>query len=232
MLDSLAVDPFADQLLLAAHVVDQPLDRFGEVRHRPGRGLVRAAIRDHLAQPLDRGMDVRAARRGRDRGLDAEIAHRGGEPVLQVGVEAVLRLAGLQVEKSQHQRSGEAEQRRGERNPHAAQRRRQALLEGFEHRAGVAADLQALDHLADRADRLDQAPEGAEQAEENEQAGHVARHVAGFVEPVGDRIHHAAHGLRRHRHAADPVAQDRRHRRQQHRRHAPRRGRDRRAGSC
>ena len=29
MLDSLAVDPFADQLLLAAHVVDQPMDRFG-----------------------------------------------------------------------------------------------------------------------------------------------------------------------------------------------------------
>ena len=97
-------------------------------------------------------------------------------------------------------------------------RRRQALLEGVEHGAGVAADLEALDHLADRADGLDQAPEGAEQAEENEQPGHVARHVARFVEPVGDRIHHAAHGLRRHRHAADPVAQDRRHRRQQHRR--------------
>ena len=59
MLDRLAVDPFADQLLLAAHVVDQPLDRLGEVRHGPGRGLVRAAaFRDHLAQPLDRGLDL------------------------------------------------------------------------------------------------------------------------------------------------------------------------------
>ena len=67
-------------------------------------------------------------------------------------------------------------------------------------------------------DRLDQAPEGAEQAEEHQQAGHVARDVARLVEPGGDRIEDAAHQLRRHRHAADAAAEDRRHRRQQHRR--------------
>ena len=67
-------------------------------------------------------------------------------------------------------------------------------------------------------DGLDQAPERAEQAEEDEQAGQVARHVARLVEPGGDRIEDAAHDLRRDRHAADAVAEDRRHRRQQHRR--------------
>ena len=67
-------------------------------------------------------------------------------------------------------------------------------------------------------DRLDQAPEGAEQAEEDQEPGQVAREVACFVEPGGDRVENAAHQLRRHRHAADAAAEDRRHRRQQHRR--------------
>ena len=91
-------------------------------------------------------------------------------------------------------------------------------LQRVEHVAGVAADLEVLDHLADRADGLDQAPEGAEQAEEDQQAGHVARHVARLVEAGRDRIEEAAHHLRRDRHAAGAVAEDRRHRRQQHRR--------------
>ena len=39
-------------------------------------------------------------------------AHRGGEPVFEVGIEAVLRLARLQVEEAQDQRAGKAEQRR------------------------------------------------------------------------------------------------------------------------
>ena len=53
MLHGLAVDPFADQLLLAAHVVDEALDRFGEVRHRPGRRLVRAALGGNPARLRD-----------------------------------------------------------------------------------------------------------------------------------------------------------------------------------
>ena len=69
-----------------------------------------------------------------------------------------------------------------------------------------------------RPDGLDQAPERAEQAEEDQQAGHVARDVARLVEAVGDRVQDPAHGLRRHRHAAHAVAQDRLHRREQHRR--------------
>ena len=122
----------------------------------------------------------------------------------------------MQVEKAEDQRAGQAEQRRRKRNAHAAERRGQALLEGVEQRAGVAADLQPLDHLADRADGLDQAPEGAEQPEEYQQAGHVAGNVAGLVEPRGDRIQQMPHGLLRDLHPPGALAaEDRRHRRQQ-----------------
>ncbi len=145
-------------------------------------------------------------------------AHGGGEPVFEVGIEAVLRLARLQVEEAEDQRSGEAEQRGRERNAHAAERRGQAFLQRVEQRAGVAADLQPVDHLADRADGFDQAPEGAEQAEEHQQAGHVAGDVAGLVEPGGDRIQQMPHGLLRDRHPPGALAaEDRRHRRQQRR---------------
>ena len=65
-------------------------------------------------------------------GLAGIFAHRGGEPVLEVGIEPVLRLARLQVEKAEDQRAGEAEQRGRERNAHAAKRRGQTLLEGVE----------------------------------------------------------------------------------------------------
>ena len=164
--------------------------------------------------------------------VDAEIAHGGREPVLEIGVEAVLRLAGLQVEEAEHQRAGEAEQRGRERNAHAAERRGEALLQRVEDRAGVAADLEAVDHVADRADGLDQAPEGAEQAEEDQQAGHVARHVARLVEPGRDRIEDAAHHLR----ARSPCGRCGRRGSSPSARAAPAgarpRGRDRRGGSC
>ena len=39
------------------------------------------------------------------------VLHRGGEPVFQIGIEAVLRLAGLQIEKAENQRAGKPEQR-------------------------------------------------------------------------------------------------------------------------
>ena len=155
---------------------------------------------------------------GRSAGLGRLVVDRGGQPVFQFGVEAVLRLARLQIEEAEDQRSGETEQRGRKRNAHAAERSGKALAQGFEHGAGIAARLQPLDDAADRTHRLDQAPEGAEQAEEHQQAGHVARNVARFVEPGGDRVENAAHQLRRHRHASGAAAQNRRHRRQQHRR--------------
>ncbi len=172
-----------------------------------------------LAQPFDRDAQL-AAHRRRLAGsrVDAEVVHRGGEPVLEVGVEAVLRLTGLQVEKAEDERAGEPEQRGREGYAHAAEGGREAFLEGFEHLPGIAPDLEALEHPADRGDRLDQAPKSAEQAEEHQEARHITRQVARLVQAVGDRIHDAAHGLRRHGHAADAVAQDRGHRCEQDRR--------------
>src|SRR3954469_8595183 len=117
MLLGLRIDPVADHLLLGAHVVDQPLYRFGEIGHGSGRRPVRPAVGDRLPQTLDGHSQVareRAWQRARRRlvAADAEIAHGGREPVLQLGIEAVLRLAGLQVEESQHERAGQSEQRR------------------------------------------------------------------------------------------------------------------------
>jgi hypothetical protein len=133
-------------------------------------------------------------------------------------VEAVLRLARLQIEEAQNERAGEAEQRGRERDAHAAKRRGESPAQRFEQRAGIPARLQVLDDVADRAHGLDQAPEGSQQAEEDEQPGHVARDVARLVEPGGDRVEDAAHQVRRHRHAAHAAAKDGGHRRQQHRR--------------
>ena len=127
-------------------------------------------------------------------------AHRRREPVFQIGVKSVLRLAGLQIEEAEDQRSGEAEQRRRERNAHAAERCRQSFLQRIEHRAGIATDFQAFDHVTDRTDCFDQAPERAEQAEEDQKTGHVARDVPRLIKPRPDRIEQMPHGLLRDRH--------------------------------
>ncbi len=121
-----------------------------------------------------------------------------GEPLLHLVVEAVLRLARLQVEEAQHQRARQTEQRRAERGAHARHRRRQPGLELVEHHHEIAlADREAVDHLADRADRLEQAPEGAEQAEEDQKADLVARDVAPLVEPGADAVQQIADRHRR-----------------------------------
>jgi hypothetical protein len=92
-------------------------------------------------------------------------------------------------------------------------------LEILEDHPGIArGDVEVLDGVGDRRDGLEEAPEGAEQTEEDEQADEVARHVAILVEAHLDRIEDRAHRLRRDRHAADAVAEQRRHRREQHRR--------------
>ena len=137
-------------------------------------------------------------------GIAAGQPGQPGEPLLHLVVEAVLRLARLQVEEAQHQRAGQAEQRRAEGDAHARYRRRQPGLELVEHHHEITlADRQAVDHLADRADRLEQAPEGAEQAEEDQKADLVARDVAKFVEPGADAVEQIAH---RHRRQHDPAA--------------------------
>src|SRR5215210_9366053 len=96
---------------------------------------------------------------GAYRGFARILADRGGEPVFEVGIEAVLRLARLQIEKSQNQRTGETKQRGRKRNAHAAERCGKSFLEGVEQCPRIAADFQALNYLADRANGFDQPPE-------------------------------------------------------------------------
>ena len=90
-------------------------------------------------------------------------------------------------------------------------------LERVEHRAGIArSGVERLDRVADRADGAQQAPEGSKQTEKDQQSGKVARDIAAFVEPRGDRIEHRAHRTGRERHARG-ARQQRLHRRQQNR---------------
>ena len=57
-----------------------------------------------------------------------------GEEIFEFGVEAVLRLARLQIEKAENERTGKAEQRGGEGYAHAGDRRGEAGLQIVEHR--------------------------------------------------------------------------------------------------
>ena len=139
----------------------------------------------------------------------------GGEEILELGVEAILRLPRLQIEEAEDQRAGEAEQRGGERHAHAGDRRRQAALEIVEHGGGVGAALHRIDDAADRVDGLEQAPERAEQAEKHQQPDQVAVELAPFVETVADRIEDGARGVGRQAALARPGVDQRRHRPEQ-----------------
>ena len=92
-------------------------------------------------------------------------AGKARQPVLQLVIEAILRLTRLEIEEAQHERAGEAEHRGGKGGRHAGERTGQTAFELVEDSVDVAAaDAHALDHVGDRADGLQQAPEGAEQA--------------------------------------------------------------------
>src|SRR5215470_17555561 len=113
MLLGLRIDPVSDHLLLAAHVVHQPLNRFREIGHGGRGGPARSALGDCLPQSLDGDAQIALDRARCGRGCvpaDAEIAHGGGEPILEFNIEAVLRLAGLQVEKAEHERARKSKQ--------------------------------------------------------------------------------------------------------------------------
>src|SRR5262249_61930616 len=106
VLFALAVGPFPDHLLLGAHMRDQALDGVGKIGYCRYRAAVAAAFLDGCAQPLDCALQVAAG------ALAAAVfANGGGEPVFEIGVEAVLRLARLQIEKAEDQRTGESAQR-------------------------------------------------------------------------------------------------------------------------
>src|ERR1700730_17251441 len=98
MLYRLSVNPFANQLLFAAHVMDEALDGLGKVRHGVGCTLAGAAIRHDVAQTFTHGFTFPATtpHRGRyDVGRStSEIPHRCGDPVFQIGIESILCLTG------------------------------------------------------------------------------------------------------------------------------------------
>ncbi len=129
-----------------------------------------------------------------------------------------MGLPGLEIEKTEHQRASEAEQRGGEGNAHAGDWRREPVFEIIEHDGGVGAGLHRLDDAADRSDGFKQAPERAEQAKKNEQAGQVAGGVARLVEPGSDRVENGAQRRRGHCSRQGLVANERRDGRQKNRR--------------
>src|SRR6266436_4781145 len=89
--------PIADHLLLGTHVVDEIVNRLGEIRHGGGRGLARSGVTDRLLEALDRSPNLARGRRGPGAWitLGSQIAHRRRQPILELNVEAVLRLARL-----------------------------------------------------------------------------------------------------------------------------------------
>ena len=190
MLLGLRIGPVADHLLLGPHVLDEALDRFGEIGHRGGRGLVDPAPPSRRAAARSRRpfRPTAPLRRRIAADVAADVAHRGREPVFEVGVEAVLRLArsagrGSRAPASRQGRTARTRtkcpcRRAGRRGLPSASRR---------SLPASPPTLRPSITRADRADGLDQAPEGAEQAEEDQEARHVAREVAPFVEPGGDR---------------------------------------------
>ncbi len=57
MLHRLGVNPFADQLLLASHMVHEALNCLGEIGHCARRGPAGSAFAHDVAQLFDRGVD-------------------------------------------------------------------------------------------------------------------------------------------------------------------------------
>src|SRR6185369_11078457 len=155
LLRGLRVHPVADHLLFSTHMVDETLDRLGKIGHGGGRGFAGLDLIDGAAQAVDRGPDF-AAYAGRGCRFGGLIVDSRGQPVLEFRVEAVLRLARLQIEETEHERTGKAEQRGGKRNTHARERRGKAVAQGVEHRTGITACLEALNDVADRTDGFDE----------------------------------------------------------------------------
>ncbi len=215
------------QRLLGAHLVGQCAEALGE-REEVGVGgdaallaaaedalQILEAVGGLLEQRLDEGRHPGVA------GIPAQSA--AGEarvtrqPLLEVVVEAVLSEPRLQIEESQHERAGEAEERGAEGGAHAAQGRGEAGFQRFEGARRIAgARGQPADHAADRLHRLQQPVERPEQSQEDEHADQIARGLARLVEPRADAIQQSAHRHGGEAHAsAAAVAEHGRHRRQQ-----------------
>ena len=101
----------------------------------------------------------------------------------------------MEIEKAQYQRPRQAEQRRGKRDAHARQRRRQPALQVAENDVEITgARRQAGDHVADRFDGEQESPEGAEQPEEDQKPDEVTGNFSEFIEARGYAVEQMAHG--------------------------------------
>src|ERR1700733_3861638 len=122
LLGGLRLDPIADLLLLLAHMGDQGLDALGQARHR------RRALALILRIDGD-GLACGFLHDGRRVGL-----HMAGQKILKLSVEKIRPLPRLQIQKTENQRTGEAEQRGGEPQAHSRDGSREPVLEVIEHR--------------------------------------------------------------------------------------------------
>ena len=222
----LLVGPFAHDLLLGAHLPDQLVDACGEVLDRVAGVVVEHLELDLVAEIGERALhvdqgeaDLRGDAGAGAGGFGGLQLGDAGEPILELVVEAPLRVAGLQIEEAQDQRAGEAEHRAGEGRAHALERAGQAFLQLIEqHHALAGIGVERADGGADRGHRLQQAPERAEQAEKDEQADQIARRLALLVEAGGDGVEQRAHRAGGQRQMPGAVVQHGGHRREQRRR--------------
>src|SRR5215475_5007318 len=89
LLRGLRVHPVADHLLFSTHVVDETLDRLGEIGHGGRRGFADLDLVYGATQALDRRTNL-AGHAGHNRRFSGVILDSGGQPILEFRVEAVL----------------------------------------------------------------------------------------------------------------------------------------------
>ncbi len=188
--------------LFGTHMANQSLDALGERRDRLGVALM-----------LD--CRLRHGRRLRHRLDDGRRLDVAGEKLLELGIKPILRLARLEVEEAEDERTREAEQRGGERDAHAGDRRREAGLKVVEQGRRIDPGFHAFDHPGDRMDRLEKAPERAKQPKENQKTDEIAAELASLVEPGGDGVQYGAGGDGREAARARARGEHRRHWREQ-----------------
>ena len=114
------------------------------VAARPPPPSLTAAV-SRLSATARSGVGARA----RDDGSVAGVDGRDGEPVLELGVEAALRLPGLEVEEADDERAREAEERGREGQAHALERAGERVLQLVEEHGRVLSGPQRRDDAPD-----------------------------------------------------------------------------------
>ena len=126
---------------------------------------------------------------------------------LQLGVMVVLGVEQLQFQEAQRQRAHQAEQRGRKRGAHAAQRRRQPILELGDQGHGIGGLLggQAADHVAYPSNRQQQAVERADQTEQHQRPDQIAHQRPLVLAARRQRIQQVGQGRSRVAMPDDPV---------------------------